>query len=99
MTSVVAAELAGTVGLEHLAQLRHVAVKRGGSGVRGRLAPQRVDEAVRRYDLVGVQEQDSEQRPLLAPPERQRLVALEHLEWAQYAEVRPGAHEPNLAGN
>jgi hypothetical protein len=54
---------------------------------RRRLAPQRVDQAVGRNDFTGVDEQDGQQRPLLAPAERELAHTILHLERSEYTEL------------
>jgi hypothetical protein len=57
---------------------------------RGRpLAPQVVDQAVDRDDVVGVQEQDREERAPLRAPERKRLAVAPDLEGSEHSEVEP----------
>ena len=50
---------------------------------RRRLPPQLVDQPLRRDDVVGVQQQDGEQRPLLAAAEHERTIVLDHLQRAK----------------
>ena len=51
------------------------------------LAPELIDEALRRDRLVGVQEQDREQRSLIPSAERNGLLPVEHLEGAEDPEL------------
>ena len=60
----------GTIGLDHLAQLGHVALQRGRGRRRRRFAPDQVDQPVARDDLVGVQQQDRQHAALARPAER-----------------------------
>jgi hypothetical protein len=54
---------------EQLAQSVNVGVQRLGGARRESFPPQRVDQLISGYDLVCVQQQHGQQRPLLAPPE------------------------------
>ena len=56
----------------------------------GSFLPERVDQTVRRDDLAGAQEQQREQRPLLARADLERLPVLRHLERAEDAELQRG---------
>ena len=71
------------VGPERLAQLRDVALERLRRRVRSLLAPEVLDEALARDELVGVQQQDREQLALPPATDRDRSIAIEHLEWAE----------------
>ena len=53
----------------------------------GSFFPERVDQAVRRDDLAGAQEEEREQRPLLARADLERPSAFGHLERAEDAEL------------
>ena len=55
---------------ERRAQARDVDLQRVGGARRRPLAPQLVDQRIRRDDLVGAQQQDRQQRTLLATAER-----------------------------
>ena len=65
---------------EGLAELRDIDIDRFAGRWRRRLAPQIVDQALARHELVRVQEQDAEDEALLECPESDRLSVLEHLE-------------------
>jgi hypothetical protein len=52
-----------------------------------RSTPQALDEAIARDDLVRVEEEDREGRPLLGSAERDQLVAVDDLERSQDPEV------------
>jgi hypothetical protein len=67
------------------------AVQRAG---RRRLAPQRVDQPIGGNDVTGVDEQDGQQRPLLAAAERQFAGPVSHLERSEYTEL----HSAGLLG-
>ena len=58
---------AGRVGIEQLAELGDMHLKRRPPRVRRAPGPQLVDQAVPRDDLVRMQEQEGEQRALLRP--------------------------------
>jgi hypothetical protein len=59
---------------------------------RGRpFAPQLVDEAIARDDLVPVQQEDGEQPSLLRRPERQPSAPRPHLERAENEELAVAA--------
>ena len=75
---------------EHLAQPRHVELDALGRGRRRRRAPEIVEQAVDRDDLVGVQQKHRQQRPLLPAADHQHAIALEHLQWAQKPEFHGG---------
>ena len=51
------------------------------------LPPELVDQTVRAERLVGVQQEQRQERPLLAAAERDRVALLEDLERAENAEV------------
>ena len=75
---------------EHLAQPRHVELDALGCGRGRRRAPEVVEQAVDRDDLVGVQQKHRQQRALLAAADHQYAIALEHLQWAQQPEFHGG---------
>ena len=62
------------LGPERLPEPRDEVLERGAGRARRRLAPERVDERVRRDDAAGVEEQESEQGPLLLAAECDRPV-------------------------
>jgi hypothetical protein len=62
-------------------------VERRRSRPRRTLAPQLIDQRVRRDDATGVQEQDREQRALLLPAERYLCAVDGDFERPQYAEL------------
>ena len=84
-TEQVAAGLAQQpVMAEQLPQPIKVGVQRI-AGARWRpLPPQRIDQLIAGSDLVCVQQQHREQRPLLAPPERKRARIDGNLEWSEH---------------
>jgi hypothetical protein len=63
---------------------------------RRRLAPQVVYQSLRRDQLIRVQQQHRQQRPLLSSAKRQRAVVLDHLERAEEPEVH-GSSRPHGA--
>src|SRR5436190_1337086 len=69
-----------TVPAERLAQLGDVDVDRFFGRGRRRLAPELVDQALARDELVRMQEQDRQDEPLLQPSQRDRLALVDHLE-------------------
>src|SRR5206468_6171055 len=73
---------------EQLAQAVDADLERIHRLVRRPFSPQTVDRALARDDLVGVQEQEGEQRPLLRTAERQRHAVLRHLQWPEKPELR-----------
>ena len=64
---------------QHLAQLGDVDVDRLSGRGRRRLAPELVDQALARDELVRMQEQDRQDEPLLQPAQRDRLALVDHL--------------------
>ena len=75
------------IGLDRLAQLRHVALQRG-RGRRGRrLTPDQVDQPLAGDDLVGVQQQDRQHAALARPAERRCHVPGSRLDRAEEPEV------------
>ena len=87
---------------ERLAELRDVDMDAVEGARRRFFVPERVDQAVRRDDLAGVQEKHREQRSLLAGTDLERLFALTDLEWAENSElhrVRPAGHETSFSAH
>ena len=84
----------GAAGLtrQRLAQAGDLHLHRLGGVRRWTLAPELVDQPVRAERLVGVQQQQRQQRPLLAPAERDRAALVEDLERAENAEVHASGH-------
>jgi hypothetical protein len=77
---------------ERLAKLRDADAERRRAG-RGRLlAPELVDQPVARDDLVRVEQEHREQRPLPRSRERKRATALEHLERTQDPKLHVREH-------
>ena len=74
-------------GAERLTQLRDIHLQSVRSGPRRRLAPELIDQPLRRDDLVHTQEQCCEQRPLLRAPESDGAAAEAHLERAEDQEL------------
>ena len=66
-----------------LPELRHVDLKRLRRGVRRRLVPQRVDQAVARDDAVCLQQEESEESALLLSTEIDRVPVRAHLQRAE----------------
>ena len=60
------------------------------------LAPELIDQPVRAERLVEVQQQQRQQRPLLAAPERDRAALDEDLERTENAEVHASGHASRL---
>ena len=93
-----------TVGgrLQLLAQLRDVHVQALGRRRRRPLAPQLVDQALRRDHLVRVHQQQSQQRPAPSSSDLDRTIVVRYLQRSEQAEVhftsprgdtsRPSAH-------
>ena len=85
------------VRLERLPEARHVLLQRR-LGVGGRsVAPELVDEPIARERLSAVQDEQREDALLPRSAECEDALALEHLEWAENAEVeraRQGANVP-----
>src|SRR5207237_3732670 len=50
---------------------------------RRRLAPELVDQALARDELVRMKEQDREDEPFLQPAKRERPALCDHLEWSE----------------
>jgi len=75
---------------ERLSQSRDLDVQELGGRGRRPLAPQLVDQPVRGERLVGVQQQQGEQRSLPAPAERNRPALVEDLERTEDVEVHEG---------
>jgi hypothetical protein len=75
------------VPAEHLAQTREVHLQRLAARLRRSLLPEGVDQAVGGDDLVRVQEQDREQRPLLGAADVHLPPVLDDLERAENPEL------------
>ena len=74
---------------ERFAQARDIDLN-GFRGSRGRrLAPELVDQSLRRHNLTAVEEQDTENGALLGVTELDNLALAEHLERAQDVELHP----------
>ncbi len=69
------------------AQARDVDLQRVGGARRRPLAPQLVDQRIRRDDLVGAKEEDRKQRALLATAERHLHSVVHSLERAEHPEL------------
>ena len=76
---------------QRLAQTRDVHLQRLGRAGGRMLPPQRVDQAVRGERLVGVEQQQREQRARLGPRKREAAAVVEDLERAEDAEVHADA--------
>jgi hypothetical protein len=72
---------------EQLAQLRDVDLQSFPTCFRRLLLPQRIDQPVGRDDLVRVQEQNRQQRPLLGATNVDRPIPLEYLERPEDSEL------------
>jgi hypothetical protein len=72
---------------EGRAQPRHVDVDAVGGTCRHAFTPEGVDQAVRRDDVAGVQEQERQERRLLAGAHMERSPVRGHLERAEKTEV------------
>ena len=82
---------------ERPAQTRDARVHRLGSTPRGALTPQLVDQPIGTERLVGMQQQQPEQRPLLDAPKRNRPAIIENFKRAQDADIHArgaAAHGP-----
>ena len=77
----------GPIRLERLPQPRHRHLQRLRGVLESSLPPELLDQAVPGDHLVGVQQQQRQQRPLLGPPERERPIAVEYLQRPQDPEV------------
>jgi hypothetical protein len=66
----------------------HLHLQRVGRGRRRPLAPERVDQAVARDDLVRAQEQAREQRRVPPGAERDGALAVDNLQRSEDAELR-----------
>src|SRR5581483_6748133 len=75
------------IGAERLAELRDEVLQRRRRGRRRLARPERVDQPVGRDDPAGVEEEQSEQRPLLRSAERKRASPGDHLERAEDPEL------------
>jgi hypothetical protein len=82
---------------EHLAQRRHIDLHELGRRRRRALAPQLVDDPVARHDLVRVEQQQREQRPLLRRPELDRRTVDHRLERAKQPKLDHLSSDPNRA--
>ena len=77
-------------GAQRLAERMHVHLQRAGGALGRGLAPDPVDETIRGDRLVGLEQQQSEQRPRPFPAERQRnAVVSKHLQRPQQPEFHP----------
>ena len=87
-------------GVERFAQARHVYLQRLRRGRRRMLSPQLVDQPLHRKRLVGVQQEQRQQRPLLVPRGRHVATLIEGLQRTEDAEVhqkeRPGPVGANV---
>ena len=83
--AVIAGGEGAAAARERLPQPRDLHVEHARRGVRRRVAPELVDHALRREGLVGVDEQQGEQRSLTAPAERDGAPGVDHLERAEDA--------------
>ena len=79
------------VGAEDLPQAGDVVLHRVDGGLRRLEAPELVDQAVDRNNLVRVGEQEGEQRPLPAASKRDRHAVVENLERAEDPELHRAA--------
>jgi hypothetical protein len=71
------------------AQVRDMHLQRLAGRLRRAIAPQLVDEAVGRDDLVAMQEQDRQEPPLLGRAEANRAPFVDDLQRAKDSEVHP----------
>ena len=92
---VAAAASLQAVGAERTAQAGHVDLHRLRRAGRRGLAPEGVDEALDGDRLVGVEQEDGEERALLRAAERQRPIALADLERPQ----EPELHRPSKSSS
>ena len=85
------------VRIEQLAQRRDIELHELGRG-RGRpLAPELVDDPIARHDLVRVEQQQRQDRPLLRRPELDRHTLDHRLERAEKPELDHLTSDPNRA--
>ncbi len=84
-----------TAPADHLPELRDVHLQRLERGVGRLLVPERLDEAVRGHDVVGVEQERSQERPLLLPAEVERPAVLDNLERSQDPELH-ACHSANF---
>ena len=68
---------------ERLAELRDVPLQRLGGGLRRPLAPELLDQALARDELVCPQREDREQFALSAAADDERPIAISDLKWAE----------------
>ena len=93
----IAARLASqTVLAEELPQPVEVCVERLSGAPRWPLPPERINEVIARDDLVAVQQQHRQQRPLLSPPERDRLPVLRYRERSKRLKPHAGGMKPPI---
>ena len=85
-----------TAPADHLPELRDVHLQRLERGVGRLLVPERLDEAVRGHDVVGVEQERSQERPLLLPAEVEGPAVLDNLERSQDPELHR-RHTANLS--
>ena len=79
----------GAVAAERLAQLRDIAVHRLDRGRGRRLAPQLIDQPLPGHDLVRMQEQNAEHRPVLQRPKRNLPTLEEHHQRTENPKLHP----------
>jgi hypothetical protein len=72
---------------QRLAQPRDVHLQRLGGLRRGTLPPELIDQPVGAERLIGVNEEQGQQRSLVASAKRERAALVEGLEWAKDAEI------------
>jgi hypothetical protein len=80
----------GPTWLQHLAQVGHIHLQHAAGALGRLLAPELVDQPVRRRDLASVQQQHRQQGPLLGPTQHQQpAVIVQDLKRAKNPELHP----------
>ena len=72
---------------EEPAELRDVDLHAVGGGCGGIVAPERIDEAIARYDAISLEEQQREHAALLETTEWNDARVVDHFEWSEDSEL------------
>jgi hypothetical protein len=75
------------VALQHLSQPRNVRLNRVGGGRRRRVPPKPINQTITRDDLVVVEEEDRQGRPLFRAAERKHSLTLSDFKRTQNQEL------------